>query len=278
MERIFASLALAAGDSLVAIGTTDCAAGEPVAPAAKTYFGQQVHIGNGSARTVVLADRTKRPVAIGVELTEGMLTGLPPQPNPADHLLDWHYYLQFRKGAPATGFDHVLIDWHPKGHVPPGIYDVAHFDLHFYVIDQQSQLAIRYLHDEVPDMTGVTMPAKELVPVGYSIPPGTQVSRMGLHAIPNAAPEFHGGKFSNTLIYGYDGKGALAFIEPMLALDYLKTQPSVVADVAVPANYSYGGMYPARYSVIFDPARRTYRVMLDRLTPWQVPPTPPASR
>jgi hypothetical protein len=28
-------------------------------------------------------------------------------------------------------FKWVLLDWNPGGHVPPGVYDVAHFDVHF---------------------------------------------------------------------------------------------------------------------------------------------------
>jgi len=237
--------------------------------AAHTYRGPAVTIGNGTARTAILTDSANRPLAISVELTEGVLAGLPAQPNNSDHLLDWTYYLQFPKAAPPTGFDHVMINWHPLGHVPPGIYTVAHFDIHLYMIDTKSQLAIHYAHSETPDVADVTLPAPALTPPGYFIPPGTQVSRMGVHAVPKAAPEFNGGKFANTLIYGYDGVGRLAFIEPMIALDYLKTRPSDVRPVAVPSSYSFAGDYPARYSVTYDAKRRTYRVIFDQLTPWQ---------
>jgi hypothetical protein len=137
------------------------------------------------------------------------------------------------------------------------------------VIDRDRQLAIHYAHPDTPDIADVTMPAAAQIPPGYSIPRGTQISRMGLHAVRDAAPEFHGQKFTNTLIYGYDGEGALAFIEPMLTIEYLKTQPSAVATIAVPKSYSFHGNYPARYGVAYDPERRTYRVILDQLTPWQ---------
>ena len=30
-------------------------------------------------------------------------------------------------------FKWVLLNWNPVGHVPPGVYDVAHFDVHFYM-------------------------------------------------------------------------------------------------------------------------------------------------
>ncbi|HKS88221.1 MAG TPA: hypothetical protein VJR70_02155 [Stellaceae bacterium] len=247
------------------------AGNEGAAVVAHTYRGPAVAIGNGTARTVVLTDRANAPVAIAVEFTAGMLGGLPPRPNAGDPMLDWAYYLDFPRAAPATGFDHVMINWHPMGHVPPGIYDVAHFDFHFYLVGRQDQLAIHYAHPETPDVADVTMPPAALIPPGYSIPPGTQVSRMGLHAVPAAAPEFHHGKFANTLIYGYDQNGRLAFLEPMVAIDYLKRRPSEVQAVAVPARYSLPGEYPARYSVTYDPQRQTYRVVFDRLTPWQGP-------
>jgi hypothetical protein len=251
-----------------------CAATESDTSVARTYRGPAVAIGNGEARTVVLTNSANRPIAIGVELTEGALSGLSAQPNTADTMLDWHYFLQLPEAAPATGFDHVMVNWHPLGHTPQGIYTLPHFDFHFYVIDRNSQLAIHYAHPDTPDISDVTMPAAALIPPGYSIPPGTQISRMGLHAIRDAAPEFHSHKFTNTLIYGYDGKGALAFLEPMLTMDYLKTRPRDVAPIAVPASYSHPGYYPARYSVTYDADGRIYRVILDQLTPWQAPAAP----
>ena len=33
----------------------------------------------------------------------------------------------------VTPFDHISIDWNQCGHIPPGIWDVAHYDLHIYL-------------------------------------------------------------------------------------------------------------------------------------------------
>jgi hypothetical protein len=144
---------------------------------------------------------------------------------------------------------------------------VAHFDFHFYVISRNNQLKIHYLHPETNDMTGVTLPDKALVPTGYFIPPGTQVDRMGVHAVRKAAPEFHGKRFTKTLIYGYSN-GKLSFIEPMATIAYLRTRPSATAAVSRPERYSFPGYYPGRYSVTYDAKKRTYRVMLGQLKPW----------
>ena len=244
------------------------AGGDAASGAGRSYRGPAVAIGRGSARTVVQTDAAGRPTALGVEFTAGALDGLPASPHPRDSALDWHYYLAFAKKAPATGFDHVMLNWHPKGHVPKGIYDLAHFDFHFYLITRNDQLKIHYPHPETADMTGVTLPDKALVPVGYFIPPGTQVDRMGVHAVEKAAPEFSGKKFTSTLIYGYS-KGELAFIEPMQTIAYLQTRPNAMAPVAAPARYSFPGYYPATYSVTYDASRRTYAVMFGQLKPWE---------
>ena len=30
-------------------------------------------------------------------------------------------------------FKWVLLNWTPHGHIPPGVYDTPHFDVHFYL-------------------------------------------------------------------------------------------------------------------------------------------------
>ena len=33
----------------------------------------------------------------------------------------------------VTPFDHISIDWNQCGHMPPGVWDVSHYDLHIYL-------------------------------------------------------------------------------------------------------------------------------------------------
>jgi Hypothetical protein TTHB210 len=237
------------------------------AASAHTYLGPAVRIGRGKARVMVVTDGRHQPTAIGLVFTPGMLEGLPAKPG-KDPELDHYYFLAFPAGAPATGFDHLMIDWHPLGHPPKNIYTVPHFDFHFYLVDQKTQLAYHYVHPETPDMTGVNMPDPALLPAGYFIPPGTQVNEMGVHAIPQAAPELHGKPFTNTFIYGYAG-GQLVFVEPMITLAYLKGRPDYSAPLPAPSRYSYPGYYPTHYSVRYDAGRHRYSVMLEGLKPWQ---------
>jgi hypothetical protein len=264
MTRTVAATLAVASLCLSGVCAPGAAAAEPAAGAARTYLGRAVHVGAGTARILVEADAARRPVAFGIEFTADALKSPPGQPDARDHSLDWHYYLWFPKKAPATGFDHVLIDWHPHGHPPKGIYTVPHFDFHFYLISLKKQRAIHYVHEESPNMAGVVLPPKDLIPPGYFIPPGTQVDRMGVHAVAKAAPEFHGDPFTYTLIFGYDNK-TLAFLEPMVATAFLATRPEVSAGVAAPESVSFTAYYPGRYSVSYDAKRQVYRVIFDRL-------------
>ena len=72
-------------------------------------------------------------------LSEAALSGLPAEP-PATG--EWEYQLSLPPEAAGSGYDHVTVDWNPHGHIPEGVYNVPHFDFHFYVIDSTARNAI----------------------------------------------------------------------------------------------------------------------------------------
>lgn len=255
-------LALAAVAGLLAV-----ASAAPRGPHRTGRFeGPAVKVGQGTARLVVVTGPKGAIDTFGVELSEGALKGLPTEDDPHGGTLNWHYTLQFPKGAPATGFDHVMMDWNPHGHVPPGIYTVPHFDFHFFLITQAEQDKIRYPHEE-QGMEGVVMPAAKLLPPGYMIPPGTQINRMGVHAIDGNTPELHGQPFTATFIYGYHA-GQLVFLEPMVTHAYLSSKPDLTKTVPVPAAYSFPAHYPTQYRVRYDATHHVYQLMFDGLRAW----------
>jgi len=235
--------------------------------AARSYSGPAVKVGDGTARIVVLADDAGYPSAFGLELTADALKGLPTT-QASDPFLEWHYVLRFPADAPSTGFDHLTFNWHPHGHIPDKVYTVPHMDFHFYVTSVDEEMAITYAHPGMPDSADVVMPAADLVPTGYIIPPGTQITREGLHALSGSAPELQGKPFTTTMIYGYH-KGRLVFVEPMMTIDYLTGRPNATMPMAVPARYSYPGWYPTSYSVTWDAGRQVYRVMMEGLKRWE---------
>jgi hypothetical protein len=144
----------------------------------------------------------------------------------------------------VTPFRLVEIDWHPHGHEPKGIYDVPHFDAHFYVIDKAERDAIAF-----GPPGSVAKPDPAIVPEGY-VTDGTVVPMMGMHFAPASAPEFHGKPFMCTQIWGYN-KGRLAFVEAMFSLKFINANASFHEPLAQPKH------------LVIDPLPRNVSVSRD---------------
>ncbi|HEX7328477.1 MAG TPA: DUF5602 domain-containing protein [Casimicrobiaceae bacterium] len=223
-----------------------------------TFEGAAVRIGKGSAHTAVRTDAAGKVISIGVVFTAGMLDGLPRAAEGADP--DFPYQLGMPEKGPKTVVDHVVVNWESAGHPPPGVYDVPHFDFHFYLVSSAERLKVRFKSENESGDPSQQPPA-ELLPAGYMVPPGTAVSAMGVHAINPASPEFHAHPFTTTFIYGYYNK-RLTFIEPMVSLAYLQSKLAFSAPIARPAVFEKRGAYPSSYRVDYDDARKSYEVSL----------------
>jgi hypothetical protein len=225
---------------------------------AATYEGKAVPIGQGAAHTVVRTDASGKLAAIGVMFTPGMLDGLPRPATGAEP--DFPYLLPMPTPGPRTIVDHVVIDWESVGHPPPHVYDVPHFDFHFYLVSEVDQRSVVF-SDERESGDVRQQPPRELLAAGYLVPPGTAVSRMGVHAIDPSAPEFHGGPFTARFLYGYYNRRQ-TFLEVMASLSFLESKPSFTAPVRRPKAHTKPGAYPSTYSVTYEPARDVYEVTL----------------
>ncbi len=226
---------------------------------AATYEGKKVAIGRGTAHTVVRTDASGATTSISVVFTPGMLKGLPKAAKGKDP--DFPYFLPMPAKGPKTVVDHVVINWESVGHAPPKVYDVPHFDFHFYTVSRAAQMKVAF-KDENDSGSPAQQPPAELVPAGYIVPPGTAVPQMGVHAVDPSSPEFQGKPFTATFIYGYYDKQQ-TFIEPMVTLAYLESKPSFSAPVKRPAAYTRQGAYPSTYSVKYDAGRNVYEVTLE---------------
>ena len=208
--------------------------------------GAAVPVGNGSAYAFVV-NGSSGPTSIGIALTPSALQGLPS----TDAMWD----LPLPSGVNAAPFDHVMMNWNAQGH-PPDPYLLPHFDFHFYTITPSAQSAIV----AGPDTT--TVPASN-VPRDY-VSGVMAVPDMGVHWIDTTSAEFHGQTFDHTFIYGFY-HGGLVFVEPMVTLAFLSSQPNVSAAVKQPQAFAQPGRYPATYSVRYDAATNTVRVSIDSL-------------
>ena len=244
--------------ALLASSLTLCACNSTstsTAPASSpiTTTGAARSLGSGSANTFVTSDPSGAPTEIGIQVSKSALTNLPA----ADTEVD----LPLPAAAGATAFQDVAIDWNPQGHPPPGIYDVPHFDVHFYMVDSATRATI-----SPADPNALQTPPADQVPTGYAQLAPQVVPAMGVHWFDPASPEFHGQPFTSTFIYGfYDGK--MTFIEPMVTTAFLQTKPSLAKPIALPQTYPYPGKYyPTGYRVSYDASADSYIVALTGLT------------
>ena len=232
-------------------------------PANKTgrFFGEAVTVGNGNARAYInLQDGA--PTELGVVLTEAAMNNLPANGNHGggDHVNMTEYLLALPKEAAITPFRTVELDWNPGGHEPPGIYDLPHFDFHFYTISLNERNAIDPADPQFNEKAARLL-APQYTPAMYIAPAPVAVPRMGVHWVDPTSPELNGQTFTSTFIYGsYDSK--LIFFEPMITREFIISRPQFSAEIRQPQQYEQAGWYPTRYTVRWDEADREYRISL----------------
>lgn len=225
------------------------------------YFGEARQMGNGMVWSWVKNDSTGKPAALGITFTETALSGLPASaPGDVPYL---EYELPLPAQTKVPPFNHLVVNWNPHGHIPPGIYDVPHFDFHFYMITPAYRYKITAKGEDIAKSNKKMPP--EYTPPNYILPDGTQEPRMGSHWVDPSWPEFNKKPFTASFIYGsYDGE--LIFLEPMANKAFLETKPNMTEKITLPAAYKKRGFYPTAYSVKYDPERKEYSVSLEGLT------------
>jgi hypothetical protein len=266
---------------------------------AQVKYGRPMRVGNGLARTyVVLAEgRDRRPLEVGVALDEKTMEGLAA---PAAMKMDgrtpgglmahgsmtvFNLPLPEKHGTP---FQFVELDWNPAGHEPPGIYDIPHFDFHFYTITQAARDAIDPARPAYGDEAANLPPAQFRFP--YYVDAATAaggipaalaaVPRMGLHWLDVRSPELQGAlgnpagyrPFTKTFIYG-SWNGQVTFAEPMITRAYIMAKRGAtdaavrneVTPVSTAGDYQISGYYPSAYRIAYDRRAKEYRVALTQL-------------
>jgi hypothetical protein len=265
------SIAVAVVGSLLAAACTS-------APNVQTEWGNPVSVGKGHAQTFVSLKRSTEPVAIGVRFDAHTLEGLSP------HEMT-ETVLRFPASVKATPFDHFTFNWNPHGHLPPKIYDVPHFDFHFYTITKQARDEITpgecttAQDGRIPDPPGSVPVAcdafdhamqplsADMRPPDFKLVPA-MAPNMGNHLIDFTAPEFNGQPFTHTYIWGVYG-GSLIFFEPMLTTDFLKAREDVCEAIKAPKAMPEAGWYPTRYCVRYVADEDAYTVSLDSFRRFQ---------
>jgi hypothetical protein len=215
------------------------------------FYSPTLPIGNGVVRAWVSQNSKGEPVAVGVNFSEKALENLPTEPA--------QFVLLLPKNKGKNFYTHVLIDWNPQGHEPAHVYDLPHFDVHFYTISNEDRMAIG--PNDLAQFANA--PPSQYVPDHYMQIPGG-VPEMGAHWADLLSPEFNGGVFTKTYIWGsYDGN--FIFWEPMLTRDYLLSHPDDMVTLRQPTAYQRDGYYATKYSVSYSDSPKEYTVALRNL-------------
>ena len=270
---------------LAAILVSSIAAGTVTSAAPQTFTGEAVPLGDGAANTYVTL-KGDVPIAIGIRLSESALEGLPALPNNTSRcfdlngdgtmeagtecLGDYETALLWPREAALAGlpFKWLGLNWNAHGHLPEKVYDKPHFDVHFYMADQEVIASIRpgpcgeWVDCEDFERARIPLDPRFL-PVGHADVGGV-VAQMGNHLINTLSPEFAtpARDFTHTLIYGAYA-GELIFIEPMVTREFLLGRPDTCNPISQPAAWQKPAHYPMHYCIRYLPDEGAVTISLE---------------
>ncbi len=254
-------------------------------PNART-LGAPSMLGGGTVASYADFDAAGNVQAIGVVFSSGALDGLPMAPSDGHHCFDANKDGTLDLMSECSGghervlplpseasrradlpFKWALLNWNPHGHIPPGIYDKPHFDVHFYIDPIENVFAIE------PGPCGPERVrcdqfarARQPVPASYLHPDFKDVEAvapaMGNHLVDLTAPEFRGQPFTRTWIYGSNA-GHVTFYEEMVTLDYLRALPDACLPIKKAAAVELAGRYPSQSCIRYTKERSEYTVSLE---------------
>lgn len=213
-----------------------------------TFYGTAVQVGNGKVQAVVKLNSLGAPETVGIVFSEEVLINLPGEMKT--------YELELPEQAGQTPFKHLTFDWNPHGHDPNGIYNLPHFDMHFYMISKENRMDIGQ-----EDPKGEKLPPAGYMPDNYVPFPGV-VPQMGKHWGDPLSPELNGETFTKTFLMGSYNEMTI-FYEPMMTTAYLQGKSNETINLAVPRHYhETGRYYPTQYSISYHADKKEYAIRL----------------
>ena len=254
------SSALSTQEKIIIQGDEPTAANNLQDERYNTFYGPAVQFGQGHVRSWVNISHDDKPLAIGIEFTDGVLQqehGHEGEEHGHAVLLPLH-----QKAQALTPFDHLTMGFMAAGHPPPGIYSVPHFDFHFYKMSLDERMAIPTYPQAIAAFNN-NPPAAFLPPAYVKAPAGE--AQMGAHWMDVLSPEFNGQSFTHTFVYGsYDGK--VNFLEPMATLAFLNAGTTVHKAIRQPQLFApINTYYPTRYTIWKDERNSRHYVALDQM-------------
>ena len=225
-----------------------------------TFYGPEIHLGDGKVRSFITITHEDVPKEIGIEITEGLFQNLPTA------YTEMHIPLH-HKATEVTPYDHVEMDWMPNGH-PPAYFQLPHFDIHFYMLPEEDQMAI-----PAPNATNTSLastaaygrPSPGVLPADYTVA-SAAIPMMGRHWLDKFADVLPPSNqtFTHQFIYGtFDNK--VIFLEPMVTRAFLLSGTDVHKTIKQPTIFDpTGTYYPTRYNIYTDETTGKVYVTLDQ--------------
>lgn len=219
----------------------------------KTFYGPASPMGQGVARLWVRVNAAGNPIAMGVNMLEKAVLNL------GEEHREWHLRMPQQVAVPP--FDHVMLEYNPHGHEPEGIYDLPHFDLHFYMLPERERMMIPGMMPPYMDPA----PEAKYIPAAYVQGPGL-VPAMGAHWVDVLSAEFQPrGKFTHTFILGTYNR-QIIFWEPMFTVEYLKSHPNEEISIRQPRAFQKSGYYATSYGFSYSRTPKEFTISLNNLT------------
>ena len=260
----------------------------PVAPVAR-QLGSEIALGNGTVSSYAEVRSGGEPSAIGLVFSPTALDGLPASGGDHHHCVDrnkdgvidhateciptYEHVVPLPDAVARRSdvpFKWVLLNWNPVGHIPPGIYDVPHFDIHFFLEPIANVFALRSgpCGPEFIDCDQFAI-AKQPVPANYMHPDFKDVEAavpaMGNHLIDLTGPEFNKQPFTRSWIFGVYG-GKVTFYEEMVTRSHLLSKPQACAPIKSPRAVAVSGFYPTVSCIRYSPTTGETTVSMEGFT------------
>jgi hypothetical protein len=269
--------------------------------ASDRVVGQSAELGEGTVSTYAELDDRGAPAAIGVVYSAGALEGLPTTPSDQHHCFDrngdgrveaqtecvaTHEFVIPLPDAVSTRsdvpFKWVLLNWNPMGHIPPGIYDVPHFDVHFYMAPVANVFALKdgpcgpeFIRCDQHELAKKPLPPNYMNSDFQDV--DAVVPAMGNHLIDMTGSEFNGEEWKHSWIFGvYDGQ--VTFYEEMLTRAFLLSQPDACYPIKSPPAVGRSGFYPTESCIRYDAGTGQYTVSMEGFEFREASPPQLASR
>jgi hypothetical protein len=207
------------------------------------FKGPEVQVNNGKAWTWVQLKNDGTPERLAISINDAAMNSVPVGNNGegGHDMMENSYVLTLHPKASATPFKHIWLNWNPAGHEPPGIYDLPHFDIHYYLISNAEREAMDNAKLDI-------LPDASYFPTNY-ISPGPGIPTMGNHWLDVTSPELNGQTFTQTFIMGsYNSK--VVFYEPMITKAFLQAQTNYERSIPQPAKFQKDGYYPTKMRVV----------------------------